>query len=163
MAITHAPITILLVEDNPGDVFLVRRALQKNGLQADLVVAEDGQAGLLLMDRVDVLQDWPGKKDSDIADKIFTTYGLTAKVEDTTLVHDDQVSTIIQRETDIQFLKRLALRNGYECFVDGDTGYFRPPQVADTPQPVLAVQFGDETNVNRFQLEVNALAARFDP
>ena len=53
MAITHAPITILLVEDNPGDVFLVRRALQKNGLQADLVVAEDGQAGLLLMDRVD--------------------------------------------------------------------------------------------------------------
>ena len=28
----------------------------------------------------------------------------------------------------------------------------------DTPQPVLAVQFGAETNVNRFSLEVNALA-----
>jgi DNA-binding response OmpR family regulator len=53
LAITHAPITILLVEDNPGDVFLVRRALQKHGLQVDLVVAEDGQAGLMLIDRVD--------------------------------------------------------------------------------------------------------------
>jgi hypothetical protein len=30
--------------------------------------------------------------------------------------------------------------------------------VDDTPQPVLAVQFGAETNVNRFSLEVNALA-----
>ena len=47
------PITILLVEDNPGDVFLVRRALEKNGLHVNLVVAEDGQAGLLMVDRVD--------------------------------------------------------------------------------------------------------------
>ena len=73
------------------------------------------------------------------------------------MIHDEEVSTIIQRETDIQFLKRLALRNGYECFVDGDTGYFRPPAVSDSPQPVLAVHFGDETNVNRLALEVNAL------
>src|SRR5438105_4336694 len=29
-----------------------------------------GMDGSVLMDRVDVLQDWPGKKDSDIADKI---------------------------------------------------------------------------------------------
>jgi hypothetical protein len=117
-----------------------------------------GMDASVLMDRADVLKDWPGKKDSDIATEIFNSYGLTPTVEDTGLVHDDQVSTIIQRETDIQFLKRLALRNGYECFVDGDTGYFRPPQVSDDPQPVLAVQFGDETNVNRFSLEVNALA-----
>jgi DNA-binding response OmpR family regulator len=53
LATTRAPITILLVEDNPGDVFLVRRALEKHHLQVDLVVAEDGQAGLSLMDRVD--------------------------------------------------------------------------------------------------------------
>jgi Phage tail baseplate hub (GPD) len=118
-----------------------------------------GMDASVLMDRADVLKDWPGKKDSDIANEIFASYGLTTtNIEDTTQVHDEQVSTIIQRETDIQFLKRLALRNGYECFVDGDDGYFRPPQVSDTPQPTLAVQFGDETNVNHFSLEVNALA-----
>ena len=68
-----------------------------------------------------------------------------------------KMSTIIQRETDMQFLKRLALRNGFECYVEGDTGFFAPPAAIGDPQPVLAVHFGDETNVNRFRLEVNAL------
>jgi phage protein D len=112
----------------------------------------------VLMDRADKLKDWPNKKDSDIATEVFRAYGLTPQVTDTDVIHDEEVSTIIQRETDIQLLMRLALRNGFECFVDGDTGYFRPPAVDDAPQPILAVQFGDETNVNRFSLEVNALA-----
>jgi CheY-like chemotaxis protein len=47
-------ITILLAEDNPGDVFLVRRALEKHGLRdAELVVVEDGQAALRYIERVD--------------------------------------------------------------------------------------------------------------
>jgi CheY-like chemotaxis protein len=47
-------ITILLAEDNPGDVFLVRRALEKHGLQAvELVVVEDGQAALRYIESVD--------------------------------------------------------------------------------------------------------------
>lgn len=49
----HAPITILLAEDNPGDVFLVRRALEKHGLETELVIVEEGQAALRYMDKVD--------------------------------------------------------------------------------------------------------------
>ncbi len=49
-----SPITILLAEDNPGDVFLVRRALEKHGLtEIELVVVEDGQAALRYIERVD--------------------------------------------------------------------------------------------------------------
>jgi hypothetical protein len=118
-----------------------------------------GMDASVLMDRVDKLKDWPNKKDSDIAAETFRAYGLTPQVTDTDVIHDEAVSTIIQRETDMQLLRRLALRNGYECFVDGDTGFFRPPAVDDTPQPVLAVQFGPDTTVNRFSLEVNALAS----
>jgi Phage protein D len=117
-----------------------------------------GMDASVLMDREDKLRDWPGKKDSDIAAEIFDAYGLTPKVTDTEVVHEEEISTIIQRETDIQFLKRLALRNGYECFVDGDTGYFGPPQLDSASQPVLSVHFGEETNLNHFRLEVNALA-----
>lgn len=117
-----------------------------------------GMDASVLMDREDKLKDWPGKKDSDIATEILNTYGLTPEVTDTEVIHDEELSTIIQRETDIQFLKRLALRNGFEFFVDGETGYFRPPQVSAPPQPLLAVHFGDETNLNHFSLEVNALA-----
>lgn len=38
--------TILLVEDNPSDVGLTIRALEKNGISNRLVVAEDGQEAL---------------------------------------------------------------------------------------------------------------------
>jgi phage protein D len=116
-----------------------------------------GMDATALMDRQDRLKDWPNKRDSDIATETFQAYGLTPQVTDTDVTHDEEVSTIIQRETDIKLLKRLALRNGFECFVDGDTGHFQPPGLSATAQPVLAIQFGDETNLNRFALEVNAL------
>ena len=38
--------TILLVEDNPDDVLLTQRALKKNGIDADVVVATDGAQAL---------------------------------------------------------------------------------------------------------------------
>jgi len=50
----NSSITVLLAEDNPGDVFLVRRALEKHGLRdVELVVVEDGQAALRYIERVD--------------------------------------------------------------------------------------------------------------
>jgi len=50
----NSSITVLLAEDNPGDVFLVRRALEKHGLRdVELIVVEDGQAALLYIERVD--------------------------------------------------------------------------------------------------------------
>jgi phage protein D len=117
-----------------------------------------GMDASVLMDRQDKLKDWASRKDSDIAEEIFGDYGFATQVESTESTHDEQMSTIIQRETDIQFLKRLALRNGYHCYVDGKTGVFGRPQIDADPQHVLSVQFGDETNVNWFHLDVDALA-----
>jgi phage protein D len=119
-----------------------------------------GMDASVLMDRVEKLRAWPNKKDSDIAGEILAdpAYGLTAAVTDTAIVHDEKASTVMQRETDVQLVKRLAVRNGYEFFVDGDTAWFRPPAVDDTPQPVLSVLSGDGTNVSRFSVEVNALS-----
>ncbi|MEU6726448.1 contractile injection system protein, VgrG/Pvc8 family [Nonomuraea wenchangensis] len=111
----------------------------------------------VLMDRVDRLRAWPNKSDSDIATEVLRSYGLTPRVTGTDVVHDERVSTIIQRETDMRLLRRLALRNGFACYVDGDTVHFGPPMLDERPQPVLAVQFGEQTNVERFCLEVNGL------
>jgi len=116
-----------------------------------------GMDGSVLMDRQEKLKAWPNKKDSDIAAELFNLYGFTPEVEDTPVIHDEAVSTIIQRETDIQFLRRLALRNGFECFVEGKKGYFRKPRLEAEPQPVLAAHFGNETVLNRIAIEVNAL------
>ncbi|MBI1424589.1 MAG: hypothetical protein GC149_14175 [Gammaproteobacteria bacterium] len=112
----------------------------------------------VLLDREEILKDWPKRKDSDIATEIFSNYQLTPQVTDTAVVHEETVSTILQRETDMQFLKRLALRNGYECYVQGDTGYFGLPMVDDEPQPVLSVHYGNETTLNNFRLNVDSVA-----
>jgi phage protein D len=111
----------------------------------------------VLMDREEKLKDWPNKKDSDIAKEIFDLYGFTPELEDTRIVHDEAISTIIQRETDMRFLRRLAMRNGFECYVENGTAYFCQPQPGDKPQPVMAYMFGKETNLHRFSIEVNAL------
>lgn len=41
---------ILLAEDNDGDVFLVRRALEKRGLTHELVVAHNGEEAMIWLD-----------------------------------------------------------------------------------------------------------------
>ena len=40
------PIRILLIEDNPGDVFLIQEALREHGLMPQLSVIEDGEEAI---------------------------------------------------------------------------------------------------------------------
>jgi two-component system response regulator len=46
-----APITVLIVEDNPGDVELAKEALRETSLTLDLHVAEDGEEALEFLKR----------------------------------------------------------------------------------------------------------------
>ena len=125
--------------------------------ESDCTLEIYGMDGSSLMSLEEKIKDWPNKSDSDIAREVFGNYSLTPEIEETTIIHDEAVATIIQRETDIQFLKRLARRNGYECFVKGETGYFRKPVLTDPPQPVLAAHYGDESNLVSFEARLNAL------
>jgi len=45
----HAPVEILLVEDNPGDVRLTEEALKEGKVLANLNVARDGEEALALL------------------------------------------------------------------------------------------------------------------
>src|SRR5262249_15499472 len=71
--------------------------------------------------------------------------------------------TTTQRGTDIRFLKRLAVRNGFDCYVQPepltglDFGYFRPPSLTGLPQAVLSVNMGPETNVSDFRVQYEML------
>ena len=115
-----------------------------------------GMDAMALMDREERLEAWPSKTDSDIASAVISRHGLTPQVESTVVVHSEAVSTVVQRETDAQLLRRLALRNGFECFVDGTTVHFRAPGGDVQMQPTLAVHFGTETNVASFAIQVHA-------
>jgi hypothetical protein len=133
-------------------------------LRASIVAAEDGShVDILGMDETclmaleEKVKDWPGKSDSDIAREIFQSYGLGAEVDDTGVMREENINTTMQRETDIQFLKRMARRNGFDCFVREGKGYFRKPVLTDPPHPVLAAHFGDETNLTSFEAQADAL------
>lgn len=51
------PPLVLLVEDDPGDVLLVRRAFRRAGLEAELEVVGDGEAALARLR--DLGRPWP--------------------------------------------------------------------------------------------------------
>lgn len=52
-------VKILIIEDNPGDVELTRRALESSKLHNELIVAPDGQTALNLLKAVGTPQDLP--------------------------------------------------------------------------------------------------------
>jgi phage protein D len=119
-----------------------------------VIEAMDATCVMALEEKV---KDWPKMSDSDIASKILRDHGLTPQVDNSGVVHDDTVATIIQRESDFHFVKKLARRNGFEFVVRGTTAYFRKPVLSSDPLPVLAVQFGGSTNVATVDVEVNAM------
>jgi phage protein D len=67
----------------------------------------------------------------------------------------DTVVTVLQSETDMRFLRRLAARNGFECYVKGSKGFFRSSNLQDPPQKTLAIEFGEETNLARLNIRMD--------
>ena len=47
----NAPLRILLIEDNPADVYLIREALKENNVECTLHVAADGKDALEMLNR----------------------------------------------------------------------------------------------------------------
>lgn len=54
---TQANARILLAEDNPADVYLIRRALKEHGVDLELEVAENGKQALLLLQRSEQIRE----------------------------------------------------------------------------------------------------------
>lgn len=117
----------------------------------------------VLMNLEEKVRPWPDMADSDIASTIFGEHALTADVEQTQPSRQEVDHTTIQRGTDIQFLRQLAGRNGYECYVDtGVQGgppvaHFHKPRLEQGSQGVLSVNMGRATNVNKFKARYDML------
>ncbi|HEX7843731.1 MAG TPA: contractile injection system protein, VgrG/Pvc8 family [Kofleriaceae bacterium] len=137
-----------------GYITHVKASLSGPGTE-DSFLEITGMDGSALMDLEEKQVAWPNKKDSDIAQQVFASYGFSWEVEDTQLQHAEAVATILQSESDIRFLRRLAARNGFECYVQGKRGFFRSPNLQDPPQKILAIQFGDQTNLASLTVEVD--------
>jgi phage protein D len=112
-----------------------------------------------LMDLEEKQVAWRDKKDDEIAREIFRLHQLDPEVEDTVVRHGEAVSTLLQSETDIRFLRRLAARNGFECHVKGATGFFRGPNLQEPPQRTLALSAGPDANLVNLRVRVDGTPA----
>lgn len=119
----------------------------------------------VLMNLEEKIRPWPDMADSDIATAIFADreYNFVPVVEATGWRRQEVDQRVIQRGTDIRFLRQLARRNGYECYVEMNPstgvieGHFHPPRLGQSPQGVLSVNMGPATNVNSFNARYDML------
>jgi phage protein D len=116
----------------------------------------------VLMSLEEKIATWPNLADSDIVQQIASAYGVQVQADATPTLHQENDTTIVQRGSDIQFIRSLARRNGFEFYFETDkdsgevTAFFRPPQLEGTPQPDLAIQFGEESNLRSFAARLNS-------
>ena len=101
-----------------------------------------GMDATMLMNLQEKVVPWP-MPDAQIAQAIFAQYLIAPMVSPTLPRLVEPEGTTTQRSTDIRFLRRLAQRNGCECFVQPqpqsgiDLGYFGP--ATNYPGPAEAV------------------------
>jgi phage protein D len=114
----------------------------------------------VLMSLEEKIATWKDMSDSDIVQQIVSSYGVAVQADATATVHQENQTTIVQRGSDIQFIRELAMRNGFEFYfeTDADSGgiiaFFRAPQLDGQPQPDLALQYGDQSNLSSFAAQL---------
>jgi phage protein D len=122
------------------------------------VLAMDASVLMNLEERV---RAWPNMADSDIAESIFGDYDLSPVVDTSQPTRQEDDVVPIQRGTDMQYLRWLAERNGFDVFVasgaSGVEGHFHAPKLDDPPQGVLTVGFGGASNVPSLTVTRDAL------
>jgi len=112
----------------------------------------------VLMNLEEKARAWANMADSDIASSIFGEYGFSTDVSATQPSRTENTVTTVQRGSDIQFLRQLARRNGYECYVTPDptsgaaTGHFHPPRYDAAPQGTLSVGMGRDSTVESLRI-----------
>jgi len=102
-----------------------------------------GSDGTVAMDREVQSAIWDGA-DSDAVSAIVSRYGFAPDVERTDALHPESKHTLVQRDSDLRFVRRLARRNGCLFWVTADafgieTAHFRPPPLDAEPVAELAV------------------------
>ncbi len=98
----------------------------------------------IVMDREARSVVWADATDSDAVLSILGNYGYTPDVESTTAGHFEDKHTLIQRESDLRFVRRLARRNGCLLWITSDgtgieTAHFKRPPLDDEAEAELII------------------------
>jgi hypothetical protein len=108
------------------------------------------------MDRESRSTIWKDLTDSDAVQNILSKYGYTPDVETTSAGHYENKHSLVQRESDFAFIRRLARRNGYYFWISCDalgmeTAHFKRPQLGGTPAAQLVINL-DSPNISTLDI-----------
>jgi phage protein D len=119
-----------------------------------------------LMGMDETVREWTGMTDGEIANEIFDSYGFMsddANTNDDSPQHDDDSHTLLQRASDLRFLRGLARRNGKLLRVactdtPGErTGYFVRPDLTADPSATLTLSQPETWNIDALDFEWDVL------
>lgn len=122
-----------------------------------------GQDASWLMNLKENTKEWADVTDVSVASTIFGDYGITPAPDneqdsDDTATHTESGHTLMQRASDIQFLRQLARRNGKLCRVfcgaqaGQPNGYFAKPNLSGSP--VATLTLNDPTKEMLAELDI---------
>jgi phage protein D len=143
-----------------GYVLAHRLHLDSGTTDSRLVVW--GEDASWLMNLEEKTKEWTDVTDADVAASIFSDYGMTpadGNSDDDSPSHTEDKHTLMQRGTDIQFLRMLARRNGKLCRVAcagtaGErTGWFAKPSVDGDAVVSLTLNDPEGPAVNALDFE----------
>jgi hypothetical protein len=121
-----------------------------------------GQDASWLMNLEEKAREWVDVTDADVANTVFGDYGVTpdpGNTDDDSPSHTEDGHSLMQRATDIQFLRTLANRNGKLCRIacadqPGErTGYFSKPKLDGDPALTLTLNDPTSWSVDALDIE----------
>ena len=150
------------------DGFILAHKLHLETGNVNSTLSVWGQDASWLMNLQENVKEWVDVTDADIANTIFGDYDITPADEnlaDDSPSHTESGHSLMQRATDIQFLRTLARRNGKICRVacadrpGKRTGYFATPKLDGTPSAVLSLNDPEAWTVGTLDLSWDATLA----
>ena len=162
-----ATFAVIATPDGGGDecifdglVLTAKLHLQKGTTASSLKIW--GQDLSWLMNLEDKVKEWVDVTDADVANNIFNSYHITPADDnrrDDSPSHTEDGHTLMQRSSDIQFLRSLARRNGKLCRVSCTdtpgkaTGYFAKPKLDGNPVLTLDLNDPNDWTVDQLDFE----------
>jgi hypothetical protein len=121
-----------------------------------------GQDATWLMNLEEKVKEWVNVTDGAVANSILGDYGFDTapeNLQNDSAAHTEDGTTLMQRSTDIQFLRMLARHSGkmVRVFCGSDpglrTGFFARPSLSGSPAITFNLNDKDTWNVEALDLE----------
>ena len=152
----------ILVPVEDGNECLVKGPIHGHAMHLDHAAANSwveiiGSDTSVAMNRESKVRVWADITDSDAISTVLSSYGYVPDVQSTAAGHAEDRHALVQRETDLEFIKRLARRNGYHFWVTCDSGgtetaHFRRSDLETEPAATFVINL-EGSNIDALDLQ----------